>query len=127
MKIKRYSKRSIMLCLSTLLFIVILSISFKVYMIGSYTSADSIIVEALEFDDYYMKMSGNTINSALGYSSYKLKRSENTLYIKFRYSLVSIFNPLGKFEIEDGGPFEGITKVYIMGLDEKDLRLIWGR
>ncbi len=126
-KHKKYNKRNFKLIIAISIGFIVLVSLHKTFIWGSYVPTDSLIIENVVFDDYYMKLNGNTSNSALAYSGCNYHWEGSTLYIKPRYALVNIIHSSGKFEISDGGPFEGIQAVYIQGKEANDKKLIWSR
>ncbi|MFL0248771.1 hypothetical protein [Candidatus Clostridium stratigraminis] len=117
---------------SIITFVVILVITIGLiyshfFIFGSYADIESIIVQEVNVDDYFISVIGTTTKSAEGFSGYNYWIENKNLYIRLRYSLVSKFNPTGDFKIEQGGAFEGIQKVYLRGSKEGNLKLLWSK
>jgi len=97
------------------------------FIYGSCTDTQSIIVQQVNVDDYFISIKGRTTNSAEGFSGYNYSIKNKNLYIKLRYSPISSINPTGDFKIEQGGEFEGIQKVYLQGDEKENIKLLWSR
>jgi flagellar basal body-associated protein FliL len=119
--------QSIIAFLIVILVITIGLIYSYLFIYGSYTDTQSIIIQEVKIDDYFISIKGTTTNSAEGFSGYNYSIKNKNLYIKLRYSLVNKLNPVGDFNIRQGGEFEGILKVYLRGDQKENLKLLWSK
>ena len=118
-------KNKIVICASIVLVLIITAYSSN-FIIGSYVNPQSVYITNVDINDYSIKLDGTIVNGFEGFSGYKLIYKNEILYIKLRYSLVSIFNPLGNFEIRESRDSKGISKAYLLGADG-ETKLIWSK
>ena len=118
-------KNKIVICASIVL-VLIISVYSSIVIIGSYVNLQSAYITHVDIDDSSIKLNGSIVNGFEGFSGYKLIYKNEILYIKLRYSIVSIFNPLGDFGIRESRDFKGISKAYLLGANG-ETKLIWSK
>ena len=124
---KSIGRRSkIVICTSIVLVLFMSVLISSNFIIGSYVKPQSVYIKLVDIDDSSIKMNGSIVNGFEGFSGYKLIYKNKILYVKLRYSLVSIFNPSGNFEIRESRDFEGILKAYLLGANG-ETKLIWSK
>ena len=120
---KNKTKIMILIC------IIIISIASYLYysnfVYGSHITTDSVFVENVEVNGSIVTVTGNTAGSGIGFAGYDTVWVADELWIKPRYSIVSKSNPSGKMEIEYDIKNLPLHKVYLVGADEEDKKLIW--
>ena len=118
-------KNKIVICASIVLVLIISGYS-SCFIMGSYVNPQSVYITHVGIDESSIKLNGTIVNGFAGYSGYKLIYQNKILYLKLRYSLVSIFNPSGDFEIRESRDFKGISKAYLLGVNG-ETKLIWSK
>ncbi|MBC9784257.1 hypothetical protein H1S01_07000 [Heliobacterium chlorum] len=101
---------------------------FTLFVHGQVVQPESVIIDQIkEEGDNALYLKGDTRSSSLGFSGYHYRVDHNIIYLQLRYSLVSRIHRTGNFEIKIPEGLKDVTKVYLEGADERDIKLIWSR
>ncbi|MTV48532.1 hypothetical protein GJ688_05990 [Heliobacillus mobilis] len=101
---------------------------FSLFIQGKLVHPDSVVIEQVKGEsDNSLYIKGDIMSSSLGFSGYNCMVEKNSLYLQLRYSLVSSIHPTGNFEIKIPEGLDDVTKMYLVGTDRRDIKLIWSR
>ncbi|WP_096154161.1 hypothetical protein [Bacillus sp. FJAT-45066] len=122
MKISR-----VLLSIGVTIIAIFIFLGYLFFVEGQYVSTNTIGVQEIEVSEEEIFIKGISSDSGNGFSKHTYFLEDENLYIKLKYSIVSIFNPAGDFNIIITQPTNEIKKIYIQGNKKDDKRLVWGK
>lgn len=119
-----FKKRSFLLVLIVLVGLLIVFITEKLIVVS--VSADSYYVTKITYTDNKIDVHGGITNSSIRFTGFFTYRViGDSLYIKPFYSVVTSSKHNGDFKIGIKVKNGNIKKIYIVGMQNNDLKQIW--